>query len=452
MADYAKSTNPLVQHQLDRLWNLSPGKDVLGLERITILLERLGNPHLDLPPIFHVAGTNGKGSTIAFLRSALEAAGHKVHIYTSPHLVNFNERIRISGQLIKDDYLAQLLAQILDIAEDIHASFFEVTTAAMFLAFAKNPADACIIEVGLGGRLDATNVITSPLVTGIASLGIDHETFLLAPEKGTPTIAMERIGWEKAGIAKTGRPLIIANPCANAMNGIKLAAKNAGAIIYKQGDAWWGNYDESHIEYRDDDFSIRIALPALYGQHQAENALLATAMLRHQNTLHIPESAYLDMVKNVRWPARLQALANGPLTAPLPQNIAIWLDGGHNVDAAQRVAQFLAQQSMNGEKFILIFGMLANKDASAFINILAPYIDIFIALPIDGHDHYHPEMLCNIAKDAGIKHQFPAFQVEQAIGIAAKMATGTEYTHKMLISGSLYLAGEILRKNDQIPI
>ena len=178
MADHAVSDDPDVQAQLDRLWSLSPGADTLGLERITRLLERLGDPHRALPPVFHVAGTNGKGSTCAFLRAAMEADGKSVHVFTSPHLVRFNERIRIAGQLIDDAKLACYLERVLDIAEGVNASFFEVTTAAAFLAFAEHRADACIIEVGLGGRLDATNVIVDPVVCGIAQLGIDHQAFL----------------------------------------------------------------------------------------------------------------------------------------------------------------------------------------------------------------------------------------------------------------------------------
>jgi len=196
MADFAVSSDPAVQRQLDRLATLSPGADILGLERISALLDRLGNPHHRLPPVFHVAGTNGKGSTCAFLRAAIEASGRKVHVYTSPHLVRFNERIRIAGSLIEDTLLASLLEEVLDIAEGISPSFFEVTTAAAFLAFARTPADACIIEVGLGGRLDATNVLEKPLVCGIAQLGLDHQQFL--------GDRIEQVAAEKAGIAKPG--------------------------------------------------------------------------------------------------------------------------------------------------------------------------------------------------------------------------------------------------------
>ena len=210
MADFARSDNVKVQAQLDRLSALSPGRDTLGLERINELCARLGNPQEQLPPVFHVAGTNGKGSTCAFLRGAIEAAGLTTHVYSSPHLVRFNERIRVSGRLIADDYLAELLSEVLDYAEGLQASFFEVTTAAAFLAFARAPADACILEVGLGGRLDATNIIAAPAICGIASLGIDHEGFLLAAEEGVPDMApLDRIAFEKSGIAKAGVPLEI---------------------------------------------------------------------------------------------------------------------------------------------------------------------------------------------------------------------------------------------------
>jgi dihydrofolate synthase / folylpolyglutamate synthase len=200
MADFARSTSPAVQQQLDRLAKLSPAGDRLGLERIAALLDRLGRPQDVLPPVFHVAGTNGKGSTVAFLRAALEASGHSVHAFTSPHLVRFNERIRVAGRLIGDDELAELLTTVIDAGAGIEPSFFEVATAAALLAFAATPADACILEVGLGGRLDATNVIERPLVTGIANLALDHQQFL---GNGLPDIA-----GEKAAIAKQGVPLV----------------------------------------------------------------------------------------------------------------------------------------------------------------------------------------------------------------------------------------------------
>ena len=230
MADHAVSDHPAVQSQLDRLWSLSPGADILGLERITTLLERLGNPHRALPPVFHVAGTNGKGSTCAFLRAAMEADGKTVHVFTSPHLVRFNERIRVAGQLISDDALARYLERVLDIAEGVNASFFEVTTAAAFLAFAEHPADACIVEVGLGGRLDATNVIANPVVCGIAQLGIDHQAFL------GDTLAA--IAAEKAGIAKQGAALVMQRYAETLFPVMMDAVARARTSWIGQGDGW----------------------------------------------------------------------------------------------------------------------------------------------------------------------------------------------------------------------
>src|ERR1700761_984943 len=221
MADHARSEDPEVQRQLDRLAALSPGRDILGLERIRLLLERLGNPEQALPPVFHVAGTNGKGSTCAFLRAALEAAGHKVHVYTSPHLVRFNERIRLAGRLIDDQALAAYLGRVLDISEGIEPSFFEVTTAAAFLAFAEVRADACVIEVGLGGRLDATNVLAAPVVAGICQLGMDHQAFL----GDRP----EQIAAEKAGIAKAGINLVTQRYPPKMADAVAEIAERAGA-------------------------------------------------------------------------------------------------------------------------------------------------------------------------------------------------------------------------------
>src|SRR3569833_1223145 len=229
MADSAKSTNTAVQAQLDRLWSLSPGADILGLERITVLLDRLGNPQERLPPVLHVASTNGKGSTCAFLRAAIEAAGLTCHVYTSPHLVRFNERIRLAGRLIDDERLATLLAQVLDQAEGLRASFFEVTTAVAFLAFAETPADACIVEVGLGGRLDATNVIPAPAICGIAQLGLDHQQFL--------GDRIEDVAAEKAGIAKKDVPLVAQHYPDRLANRIGEAARAAGAPWLPRGGA-----------------------------------------------------------------------------------------------------------------------------------------------------------------------------------------------------------------------
>ncbi len=243
MADHARSDDPFVQAQFDRLNALGPGADTLGLERITRLLARVGDPHRALPPVFHVAGTNGKGSTCAFLRAGLEAAGYRVHVYTSPHLVRFNERIRVAGTLIDDRALAALLAGVLDAGGDIGASFFEVTTAAAFLAFARTPADACVIEVGLGGRLDATNVIPTSLVGGIARLGIDHQAFL--------GDTIEAIAGEKAGIARAGVPLVTLDQPKSCAELIERVATQTGAILQRRGTEWHSRTEGGAIRFED---------------------------------------------------------------------------------------------------------------------------------------------------------------------------------------------------------
>ncbi|WAC23386.1 bifunctional folylpolyglutamate synthase/dihydrofolate synthase [Blastomonas sp. SL216] len=441
MMDHAISTHAGVQTQLDRLAALSPGRDVLGLERITELLARLGNPHHRLPPVFHVAGTNGKGSTCAFLRAAIEASGHVAHVYTSPHLVRFNERIRLAGRLIDDEALADYLARVLDIAEGISASFFEVTTAAAFLAFAETPADACVIEVGLGGRLDATNVLPAPAVCGIAALGIDHEAFLLAPEKGTPEVPLERIAFEKSGIAKQGVPLVIQKYAIGMMGAIAGQAMRAGAYVKARGEDWDAALYQGRLHYRDVDGRLSLPLPRLPGEHQADNAALAIAMIRHQSALAIPDSALSAAMGWAEWPARMQRLNPGPLTRLLGTGEPVWLDGGHNPDAGAALARHV---SAMGGKVHLIIGMLSNKQPGALLGPLEPYLASVTALPVPGHE-WHDADAFQQCLTSGI-------EVEAAADVAAAMARLAEHeAAPVLIAGSLYLAGEVLKANGQEP-
>ncbi|HEV2866907.1 MAG TPA: bifunctional folylpolyglutamate synthase/dihydrofolate synthase, partial [Allosphingosinicella sp.] len=310
MSDSATSSHPAVQEQLDRLARLSPGRDILGLERISALLARLGHPERSLPPVLHVAGTNGKGSTCAFLRAAIEAAGLTAHVYTSPHLVRFNERIRLAGRLIGDETLAALLAEALDAAAGMEISFFEATTAAAFLAFAREPADACVVEVGLGGRLDATNVIPSPAVCGIAQLGLDHPTFL--GER------LEQIAAEKAGIAKPAVPLVTLRYPQAVAERVGRAAAAAAAPWLPRGGDWDASVEAGKLQYCDSHDRLALPLPRLAGAHQANNAALAVAMLRHQDRLPVREAAFRAAMGWAEWPARLQRLGPGPLHGLLP--------------------------------------------------------------------------------------------------------------------------------------
>jgi dihydrofolate synthase/folylpolyglutamate synthase len=434
MPDHATSASPAVQAQLDRLTALSPGADILGLERITTLLTRLGDPHLSLPPVFHVAGTNGKGSTCAFLRAAIEAAGHSVHVYSSPHLVRFNERIRLAGHLIDDDALAKLLSEVLDHADDLQASFFEVTTAAAFLAFARTPAAATIVEVGLGGRLDATNVIEAPAVTGIAALGIDHQSFL-----GDTLLA---IAGEKAGIAKRGVPLVTMDYARPLRAKIARAAEAAGAPVFARGTAWTSETGRTTMRYQDPGFAVVTHRPRLVGAHQSRNLALAIAMLRHQGAVHVPEAAMRAAADWAHWPARMQRLGDGPLRTRLPEGSDLWLDGAHNPNAAQPVAKALRTLS-RGRPVTLVLGMLANKDAEAVLRILAPAVGRVIAVPVPGHAHHAPEALATIA------HSFDR-TADTAPGIPAALDR-IDAPGLVLIAGSLYLAGEVLALNDEIP-
>jgi dihydrofolate synthase/folylpolyglutamate synthase len=429
VGDGARSDHAGVQAQLDRLALLSPGGDILGLERISALLEALGNPQRALPPVLHVAGTNGKGSTCAFLRAAIEAAGLTAHVYTSPHLVRFNERIRLAGRLIGDEALAALLAETLDAAGGMEVSFFEAATAAAYLAFARTSADACIVEVGLGGRLDATNVIEAPLVCGIAALGHDHHAFL--------GDSLEGIAAEKAGIAKSGVPLLTQKYPPPLAARIAEVAAAAGAPWLPEGEAWEARAIDGRLVYRDAAGSLDLPLPRLAGEHQAMNAALAVAMLRHQQRLAIADAAFEQAMGKAEWPARLQPLGSGPLRDMLAAGAELWLDGGHNPAAAAAIAGFFEDRLQLGPRpFHVIAGLLANKDAKGVIEPFRALAASVQAVPVPGHDHHGAEAL-------GAK---PAAGIAEALA-----AIAPEGPPVVLITGSLYLAGTVLAQNDQLP-
>lgn len=434
MRDFAISDNPRVQAQLDRLGALSLPQGRIGLETIHALLDRLGNPQRDLPPVFHVAGTNGKGSTCAYLRAMFEAQGLTVHAATKPHLVRYNERIRLAGTLIDDDLLADLLAEVLDAGLDLAPSFFEVTTAATFLAFRRVPADVCVIEVGLGGRFDATNVLDGQAACGIASLGIDHEAFLLAPEAGVPADPLQRIAFEKAGIARPGVPLVTQAYRTDVVRTIIDHAMMVGARPAIRGLDWDAQIGE-HITYSDRHGTLDLPLPALAGQHQADNAALAVAMLRHQSQVIVTPEAMAEGIRAARWPARLQRLEDGPLSALAPGR-AVWLDGGHNADAGHAIARHFA----DAPPFHLITGMLSSKDPAAIVAPLRGKLLSLSVVPAPGHDAHSPEQIAAHA-DVPVR----AFSDVPA-ALRALPPSGD-----VLIAGSLYLAGEVLRLNAELP-
>jgi len=458
--DFAVSDNPRVQAQLDRLGALTLPSGRLGLEVIHELLARLGDPHRDLPPVFHVAGTNGKGSTCAYLRAMLEAEGYTVHAATKPHLVRYNERIRVAGKLISDDLLADLLKEVLDKGEDLSPSFFEVTTAATLLAFHRVPADACVIEVGLGGRFDATNVLDRQAACGIATLGIDHEAFLLVPEAGVPQDPLCRIAFEKAGIARAGVPLVTQGYAPEVTKAVIDQAMKVGARTAIRGLDWFADLGEA-IAYRDRQGELALPLPTLAGKHQADNAALAVAMLRHQSRVAASPEAMASGIRAARWPARLQLLGQGPLTALVPGR-KVWLDGGHNIDAGLAIARFFGAGAWAStgsaradvtsspaqaepveagtQRLHLITGMLSSKDPAAIVAPLRGKLRSLSVVPAPGHEAHSPEQIAAHA-DLPVR----------AFGDVEAALKALPPDGDVLIAGSLYLAGEVLRLNGEFP-
>ncbi|OYU16012.1 MAG: bifunctional folylpolyglutamate synthase/dihydrofolate synthase [Alphaproteobacteria bacterium PA4] len=434
----ARSDNPVLDALLQAAYALHPTEIDLTLDRLARLLSRLGNPQAKLPPVFHVAGTNGKGSTVAFLRACLEASGRRVHVYTSPHLIRFNERIRIAGQLIDDEALAELLRELLARNAGQPITFFELTTALALLAFSRVPADACIVEVGLGGRMDATNLIEAPLVTGIAQLGLDHQQWL-----GDSILDIAR---EKAGIAKRGRPLVISKYPKAVAARIAEVAGVAGAPLLIRGTDWDAAVYEGALHFRDAAGRLALPLPRLAGAHQADNAALAVAMLRAQDVVPVNEAGLKAGMGWAEWPARLQRLDAGPLLALLPPGSQLWIDGGHNPAAGRAIAESLTPAWLGGRPLHMVAGMLAAKDAQGFLKAFTGRAASLHAVPIPGHAHHAPDQLASDAAAAGLTARVAA-DLPAALRAIATYA-GEQPLH-VLITGSLYVAGAALAANGQ---
>lgn len=437
----ARSDNPVLDALLAAAFKLHPQTIDLGLARLDRLLKRLGHPERKLPPVFHVAGTNGKGSTVAFLRACIEASGQRVHVYTSPHLVRFNERIRVAGALIDDDGLITVIRDVLDANGTANITFFELTTAVALLAFSRVDADACLLETGMGGRLDATNVIAHPVACGIAQLGLDHQQWL---GNGILDIA-----GEKAGIAKRGVPLILSKYPKTVTARIAEVAGLAGAKLHIRGDDWDAATYEGALHYRDLAGRLMLPLPRLAGAHQLDNAALAVAMLRAQSAVVVPEAALRAGMGWAEWPARLQRLERGPLANRLIGGSELWLDGGHNPAAGRVIADAFRSHALADRPFYIVLGMLSTKDAAGFLKPFAGRATAVYTVPITGHDAHAPDVLARHAKDTGLPAQTVA-TVADALG---EIARGSDRARPpvVLVTGSLHLAGQVLAENGQAP-
>ncbi|MEN5363514.1 bifunctional folylpolyglutamate synthase/dihydrofolate synthase [Brevundimonas intermedia] len=414
----------------ERLRARHPQRIDLSLERMRVLCAALGDPQHKLPPVIHVAGTNGKGSTVALIRAIAEAAGLKVHAYTSPHLVRFNERIRLAGKLIEDEALNAILDRIEAVMAQTNseATVFESTTAAAFLAMAETPADLAIIEVGLGGVLDATNVIERPLLSVITPVDYDHAEFL-----GTD---LAGIASEKAGVLKAGAPAVIARQREEAMAAIERRAADVHARLTVLGvdfDAW---AERGGLAFQTAELFMDLPAPALAGAHQIDNAALAVAAAVE---LDLPETAIAEGLKAVRWPARLQRISAGPYgEAARAAEAELWLDGGHNPHAAKALAAFLAERQARAPRpLALICGMLSNKDAGGFFAALKDSQATVFTVSFDGAAA-EPTALAAVARGHGLAAT-PAGSVGDALDLALRLGAG-----RVAICGSLYLAGEVL--------
>ncbi len=425
---------------LERLLALHPKKIDLVLDRVQRLLAALGHPERRLPPVIHVAGTNGKGSTCAFSRAMLEAQGLKVHVYASPHLVHFHERIRLAGTLITESELAALLEECEAVNDGAPITFFEITTAAAFLAFSRHKADALVLEVGLGGKYDATNVIERPATTVITPIGLDHAEFL-----GTD---LDGIAFEKAGIIKAGSPVIIGPQEDGPREVIMHRADSLGSPVVAFGQDFFAHQEHGRMVYQDLGGLLDLPLPRLVGRHQIENAATAIAALRQSNW--VSDKAIEKGLRGVEWPARMQRLSHGPLIDLAPRDSEVWLDGGHNPHGAAAVARTLADLEERAEKpLYLISGMLANKDATGFFSAFRGLVRHVVTVAIAGeHASLGSGALYDRVRDAGLEAS-PAEDLEDAMLQVAAMARmdDEDCPPRILICGSLYLAGEVLLEN-----
>lgn len=422
---------------LERFLALHPRKIDLSLDRIAALLTKLGSPETRLPPVIHVAGTNGKGSVIAFMRAILEAAGKSVHVYTSPHLIHFHERIVLGGKPVGEAELVKVLAECERINAHESITLFEIITAAALKLFATHPADYLLLEVGLGGRFDATNVIATPAASVIMPVSLDHLEFL-----GDDLAGIAR---EKAGIIKQGVPVITSWQQAPALDVIEAEASRLHAPVQVAGQDFNCYEQNGRYVYEDGMGLLDLPYPALEGHHQLENAAVAIATLR-QLLPDLPDAAFEAGLQAVEWPGRMQRLVRGPLVDLAPAGCEIWLDGGHNPAGGLALAAVVGDLEERGPRpVILICGTLATKDTAGFLQPFQTLVREVIAVPVPGeHASRSAEDVAAIARDAIIASS-TAESVEDALN--AISARDWPVPPRILIAGSLYLAGEVLRAN-----
>lgn len=414
---------------LERMMALHPKIIDLTLDRVWRLLAALGHPERALPPVVHIAGTNGKGSTQAMIRAGLEATGARVQAYTSPHLARFHERIRLGDGLISEEALQDVLAECEDANGGLPITYFEITTVAALLAFSRDPADYCLLEVGLGGRLDATNVVDSPAITAITPVSIDHQQFL------GDTLA--EIAGEKAGIMKRGVPCVVAPQDPFAMDVIEAKAAAAGASLLVADQDWQVWEEHGRVAFQDQSGLLDLPMPALIGAHQVENAGTALAVLRE---LGVGDDACSAALSKVSWPARMQRLSSGPLVTRAGA-AELWLDGGHNPAAGAALAEAMGR--LPTRQTHLVCGMLRTKDATGYFEKLAGHAASVVAVSIPGEAAtLNADETAKAASQGGL-----AAETADSVEAAIQRITSQTPNARILICGSLYLAGHVLEDN-----
>lgn len=415
----------------------------LSLERMHAVLARLGAPHLQLPPTIHVAGTNGKGSVVAYMRAILEASGKTAHVYISPHLVRFNERITLAGRPIEDAALIAALEACDAAAGADRLTYFETVTCAAFAVFAETPADILLLEVGLGGRLDATNVIEKPAASVVAPVGLDHEQFL--------GDTIESVAQEKAGIFRRGAPAVVGKQSPAAMATLEMCAMKTGAPFFGYGQHWHAQAENGRLIYQDDDGLRDFGPPRLAGAHQFDNAGLAVAALKQAGFLPSDDLVTQGLAA-ASWPARLQRLTAGPLTQMIrahgDPSTELWLDGGHNPHAGAAIAQTMADMEERRPKpLILICGMQKNKNMKGFLAPFAGLARSLFAVAADHDGAAPPGDVAAAAAAVGLAATASS-DLPSAVSAALQKAGAAETAPRILICGSLYLAGEVLRDHE----